>query len=287
MKKTLLSLLIFTLLPHLCLAEDNSLPQNFLFDDSDIIIKATEEIPETKKTTNENDKINAINQAKDLLNQKPLKLRHKTFPKLKKQKISPNAFSAQPINIKEAPFGLSWGASITSTRNQGVQLSKVDMKDYSNSFFATHLPKPIAFLNKIYLVFGKEDELYRILAYSELIDDNTSASKALKQYYTFSDLLNKKYGNKEEFFTPTTIVKTIKNSQGKEEQIEEKSSIGNPEFLSQLQSGTSVLYSTYYNDEVAVALSIGVDGDEKSYIVIDYKNLNTIKKQETKTLDAL
>ena len=135
--------------------------------------------------------------------------------------------------------------------------------------------------------FGKEDELYRILAYSELIDDNTSASKALKQYYTFSDLLNKKYGNKEEFFTPTTIVKTIKNSQGKEEQIEEKSSIGNPEFLSQLQSGTSVLYSTYYNDEVAVALSIGVDGDEKSYIVIDYKNLNTIKKQETKTLDAL
>ena len=287
MKKILLSLLIFTLLPHLCLAENNALPQNFLFDDSDIIIKAPEETQETKKATNESDKINAVNQAKNLLNQKPLKLRHETFPKLKKQKISLDTFSTQPQNIKEAPFGLSWSASIANTRNQGVQLSKVDMKDYSNSFLATHLPKPIAFFNKVYLVFGKEDELYRILAYSELIDDDASASKALKQYYNFSDLLNKKYGNKEEFFTPTTIVKIIKNSQGKEEQIEEKAPIGNPEFLSQLQSGTSVLYSTYYNDEVAAALSIGVDGDKKSYIVIDYKNLNTIKKQEAKTLDAL
>ncbi|MBE6443786.1 MAG: hypothetical protein E7020_03865 [Alphaproteobacteria bacterium] len=287
MKKFLSSLFIFVLLPCLCLAEDPSLPQNFLFDDSDIIIKAPEKTQKVKTETNENDKINAINQAKNLLEKQPTKLQSKNLPKTKIQKSYQTNTPSYQKKFKEAPFGLLWEASIADTRNQGVQLSATNMKDYTNSFLANHLPKPISFFDKIYLVFGKEDALYRILAYSQLINDDASASIVLKQYDTFSELLNKKYGNKETFFTPTIIVKTIRNAQDKEEKIEEKAPLGNPEFLSQLQAGTSMLYSTYYNDDVAAALSISVDGDKKSYIVIDYKNLNILKKQEAKTLDAL
>ena len=82
-------------------------------------------------------------------------------------------------------------------------------------------------------------------------------------------------------------MKRRKNAQGKEEEITEEHPIGNPNFLAQLQSGEAVLYSTYYDENIASALSIGVDGDKKSYIVIDYRNLDILKKQEEKTLDAL
>ena len=137
------------------------------------------------------------------------------------------------------------------------------------------------------LVFGKEDKLYRILSYSEFIDDDSSATKSLDIYNKYSALLNKKYGNKQEFFTPATVEKTIKNDKGKEEIIKETAPLGNPSFLDQLANGTAVLYSTYNNKEVAAALSIGVDGNKKSYIVIDYKNLSILKEQEQETLDAL
>ena len=109
----------------------------------------------------------------------------------------------------------------------------------------------------------------------------------MKEYNTYSDYLNKKYGNKQEDYTPAVISKTVTNAQGKEETVTENAPIGNPEFLSQLLSGDAVLFSTYYNNDVAAALSIGVDGDKKTYIVIDYKNLETLKKQEAETLDAL
>ena len=39
--------------------------------------------------------------------------------------------------------------------------------------------------------------------------------------------------------------------------------------MTQLENGTAVLFSTYHNDKIEVTLSISVDGDKKSYIVID------------------
>ena len=69
--------------------------------------------------------------------------------------------------------------------------------------------------------------------------------------------------------------------------VSKEAPIGNPDFLNQLQQGTATLYSTFHNDEVGAALAINVDGNKKSYIVIDYKNLKILKAQENKTLDAL
>lgn len=289
MKKYLLLFLVSVLLlPGSLLAQDDSLPQNFLFDDADIIVTAPEEpdVQAPSAADKEQAAAAAVSSARSLLDQKPAKLRQKNFPKFKTREIS-RSLTKNEAETKDAPFGLLWGASIADTRNQGVQLSTADMKDYVNSFLATRLPKPIAFFDRVYIVYGKEDELYRVLAYSQLIDDDASASKVLGYYNTYSELLNKKYGNKEQDFTPAMINKTVKNAKGQDEIVQEAAPIGNQDFLAQLQSGDAVLFSTYYNKDVAAALSIGVDGDEKSYIVIDYKNLQILEKQEAKTLDAL
>lgn len=283
MKKIFAPALLAFILPLISFAQEKTLPQNFLFEDSDIIVKA-EDTSAVSRGETKDSAAQAVNAAKELLNQKPIKIRKKTFAGIKNHVPG---FDEKKYNLQEAPFGLTWGASITDTRYQGVQLSPVEMKDYTNSFLAEHLPKPIEFFDRVYVVFGDENELYRILAYSRLIDDDASASQAVYQYKTYSVLLSKKYGNRQENFSPALVDKTVTDSYGRSQTIQEEAPIGNPDFLNQLQSGAAVLFSTYNNDDVAAALSVGVDGDKKSYIVIDYKNLKIFKKQESDTLDAL
>lgn len=283
MKKLLIIILLFVLLPFISSAQTPNLPQNFLFDESDIIVTAPSDDSASKPTYTSEDHAAAVNAARAILKKKPFEIRSQNFPKLE----LPTSSIKDTSSLREAPFGLLWGSSITDTRNQGVILSSAEIKDYPDSFLATRLPKPLSFFEKVYTIYGKEDELYRILAYSRFIDDTPSAGESLKMYNLYSDLLNKKYGNKQEFYTPATITKTITNALGRKETIEEKASIGNPEFLSQLESGSAVLYSTFYNKNVAATLSISVDGNKKSYIVIDYRNLQILQKQESQTLDAL
>ena len=280
-------LLLFCLLsPLIAVAQDSAVPQNLLFDDADIIVTAEEPKAHEEQASKPNREAadHALDSARKLLSQRPVKLQHKNFQITKKAPLKKNL---QTGKTREAPFGLIWGESIADTKNQGVFLTPVEMKDYKNSYSANRLSKKIDFFDHVFVVYGEEDELYRILAYSILMDDDASASKALQAYQTYSALLEKKYGNKKEDFTPATLTKTVKNNQGKEETVTETAPIGNPDFLEQLQNGTAVLFSTYQDNDVAAALSIGVDGDKKSYIVIDYKNLNILKKQENKTLEAL
>ena len=282
--KKLFTSFAFVLIFHTsAFAQNPKLPQNFLFDESDIIIKAPETQTDSKPSHSAEGNAAAIDAARNILKQKPLELRATSFPKTKKSSVSFKDTST----LAEAPFGLLWEATPADTRNQGVTLVAAELKDYTNSYLAQNPPKPIAFFDKIYVVFGKDNSLYRILAYSHFIDDDSSASKALKEYTLYSELLNKKYGNKQQFFTPATITKTIKDQNGRDKQITETAPIGGPEFLSQLEQGTATLYSTYNNKNVAAALSINVDGNKKSYIVIDYKNLTALEKQQAKTLDAL
>ncbi len=283
MKKAIIILGLTFFLPSIAASQDNGFSKDILFDPSAPSATATQE----QNLNTEENISDAVNSARDLLNQKPLKLRQQKFPEFKSRTLSNNTSSSPAQELDGAPFGLYWSSTMDNTRNQGVTLTPVEMEDYVNSFLAGNLPKPIDFFERVYVTYGEENKLYRILAYSKLIDDDASASKILKEYNTYSDYLNKKYGNKQEDFTPAVISKTITNAQGKEETVTENAPIGNPEFLSQLLSGDAVLFSTYYNNDIAAALSIGVDGDKKTYIVIDYKNLEILKKQEAETLDAL
>lgn len=216
-------------------------------------------------------------------------------PKLERRKTETSAQSDKEItaatqNLDSAPFGLLWKASIEATKNLGVILSPIEQKDYVNSFAATHLPKAPKGFREVYLTFGEENELWRIIAYGEFINDTPDAAKVLKEYRMYSRLLSRKYGKAQEFFTPATktIQKTVReNGQDivKTEQIPEP--MGNPNFLAQLQSGEADLYSTFEGDNIGAALAINVDGEGKSYIIINYTNIKILKEREEETLDIL
>lgn len=227
----------------------------------------------------------AQEQARQLLNKRPQTLRKQSFPKLRQRAAKPVLPTA--VNTNAAPFGLIWGASIADTKNQGIQMTKIDEKDYVNNFIVTHLPKGVSDFTKVAATFGEEDELWRIIAYGDLLDDSPDADKVMRVYKIYYDLLSKKYGHAQQFFTPAQISVEKKDAKGKMITVQENAPLGNSQFLSQLQSGQAELYATFYNDEVGAALAVNVDGDGKSYIVLDYKNLRILRSRENKALDAL
>lgn len=193
-------------------------------------------------------------------------------------------------NLDAAPFGLLWKASEAAIKNMGVILTPAEQEDYVNSFVATQLPVEAKGFRTIQITFGEEDELWRIIAYGDLIDDTPSASKGLRQYEMYARLLNQKYGKQKDFYTPAmkTVEKEVMINGRKtmqSEQVPEK--MGNPNFLAQLQDGSATLYSTFEGNGIGAALALNVDGDGKSYIVIDYKNLNILKERENETLNIL
>ena len=258
-------------------AQENVITQDFLLD-----TQALGELASGEQAIEE-----AEESAKKILKQKPRTLRKQIFPTLRQKPTSLESEARATTYSQIAPFGLIWGSSVESTKRQGILLTPVLEKDYPNSFSASALPKPLEDFSKIDVSYGKDNKLWRILAYGKFIDDDATASKVMRLYTIYSALLNKKYGNKEEFFTPAKIEVIKKDERGKDVSVLEDAPLGNKNFLSQLQSGDAVLYSTYHNKEVGAALAVNVDGDGKSYIVIDYKNLMILNVQEQQTLDAL
>ena len=275
MKKLLLTLYFVLFAYSINVYAQGTLSHDFLVDNEEAAA-----IPDEDKI------LAAEESAKKLLQQRPQNLRKKSFPKLRSA-IATSSFKKIKDRVVPAPFGLVWGASIVETTNQGVELTPVEEKDYPNSFAATKLPKELQDFARVDVSFGEENKLWRIIAYSSPITDDADASKILKIYETYANLLNKKYGNKQQFFNPAQIEVITKNAQGREVSETQDAPIGNPQFLAQLQSGEAELYSTYNNQDVGAALAINVDGEGKSYIVIDYKNLNLLKEKEQQTLDAL
>ena len=191
----------------------------------------------------------------------------------------------------EGPFGLSWGGTYNQIKAMGVELQKVDIKDYVNSFAASQLPKPLPDFDKVVISFGEDNLMWRVLAYGKKLDDDADAAKVLKLYRKYYKLLNQKYGNAKEFFTPkiTVIEKTVKDQFGRD-QIETtkiKEPLGGKNFLAELQSGEAVLYATFEDLKVGAALAVNVDGDGKSYLILDFTNLQIYKEREEQTLNAL
>lgn len=282
MKKMLfLALMVLTAAAGTVLAQtDPDLYRSLLISEEDFARAAP--VPEQPSSADAADA--ARTEARKLLQTSPRTLRRQNFPKLRQHNRQTAVLSQ---DAQSGPFGLIWGASIAETRNQGINLRPVGEKDYVNNFSATRLPKSVSGFSRIDVTFGEDNRLWRIIAYGRLLDDNARASLAMQEYQKYNRLLTQKYGHAEEFYTPAQIDKVQKDARGRETTVQEAAPIGNPDFLSQLQSGAADLYSTYYNDEVGAALAVNVDGDGKSYIVIDYKNLNIMHQMENKTLDAL
>ena len=241
----------------------------------------------------------AKEKASSLLDQKPKIIKIEGEP-LQFRSARTKAAPAAPVGGKpidtttkygEAPFGLSWGATYNQTKALGVDMERVERKDSVNDFIVTKLPKPIADFRQVIVSFGENNSLWRLTAYGRLPNDDASASKALHLYRKYYGLLERKYGNAKEFFTPkiTTVEKKVKDEYGVDKVEIEKISepIGGADFLAELKSGQAVLYATFEDQDVGAALAVNVDGDGKSYIIIDYTNLRIFREREEQTLDAL
>lgn len=269
-----------------CLAQENFYQDLLISDEVKAQIEQEKSQAEFNKSLN-----SAKDAARSLLDKKTQKLQV-DIPQVERRKVSAptKAVAEEALNLDSAPFGLLWKASTAAIKNMGVILKPIEEKDYTHVFEATHLSKEPQGFRVIDVTFGQEDELWRILAIGDFINDDASASKVLREYRKYVRLLTKKYGNPKEFFTPkmTSFEKKIMVN-GNEKTITEQKAepIGNPEFLSQLQSGEAVLYSTFEGNNIGAALAINVDGDGKSYIIIDYKNIKILQDRENASLDIL
>lgn len=187
-------------------------------------------------------------------------------------------------NFGTAPFGLVWGLNMNETRQLGVKLIPIEMKDYVNCFNIEDQPLKLDDFRRVSVVFGEDNRLWRVIAYSDFITNDTpEASKGLKLYQKYYELLAKKYGNAHQSYTAqVSNVDAAFPSGG-----EDVSPANNPNLLKNLQNGSAELFATFEGGDVGAALSLNVDGSGNSYIVIDYKNLKILKENEAKILEAL
>ncbi len=169
-----------------------------------------------------------------------------------------------------APFGLVWGADKTDTEALGVMLVSTEMKDYINVYEAKNLPNALNGFEKVIAVFGEGDKLWRILAYGAPVEDRTpDAAKIMKLYKKYYTLLEKKYGNARQNYKGSGSFEN------------------NPNLRQELNDGTAEVYATFEGNDIGAALAVNADGDNRFYLLIDYKNLKILKENELKVLQAL
>ena len=239
---------------------------------------------------------NAAEQARKLREQKPqlqkFELPEEIEPVRLRKPRQVEIKQADKENLSAAPFGLMWGGTILDTQNIGIKLEHVAQKDSINVFSAQDLPKPIPGFRSVLAYFGAENELSRIIAYGDFIDDDKNASHVLKQYRKYYALLKKKYGNAKQYYSPKRPP-VDPNSRKKPKIIDfdpatdVPSDVTVPDMLKDLQSGAATLYATFEDKDTGAALAVNVDGNNQSYIIIDYKSLRVLRQREEKMLDAL
>lgn len=170
----------------------------------------------------------------------------------------------------QAPFGLVWGANKSETEALGVTLSPTELKDYVSAYEVQNLPNALDSFDKVIAVFGEDNRLWRVLAYGNAIEDTTpNAAKIMKIYDKYYNLLAQKYGNAQQNYTGTG---TLQN---------------NMKLQQELVNGTADVYATFEGNDIGAALAVNVEGNNKFYLVIDYRNLKILKENELKELQAL
>ena len=253
--------------------------------------------------------------AKDLLSQKPQKLQIKASkPKISataareiaeknakenpfaeaKENLSSNDDELEAIekniNFKSAPFDLLWGAPKEYMQHIGWLLTKAERDGYENVFQMKHKEHTPQNFDYITATFGANNKLWCIYAESKAIEDDASASKVLALYEQYHQALAQKYGNAEVHFEPYTYEveqpleqngrPVIQNGRPLVQIVTIQNPLGGENFLQELQEQKAILYSTFHDEKIGVTLSIYVDDNSKSHLLIDYKNLPLMNGEE-------
>ena len=196
-------------------------------------------------------------------------------------------------NHVSAPFGLFWGISKTQTQDIGFELQPAERKDYQQVYLVKNPKQNAKTFDIVTAIFGEQDKLWCIFAQSTPQKDTPQASEVLNLYHQYYTALEQKYGNAKQYFTPNTYVEELEKGEAENNVETQKAPevktnpIGNDNFLQELKEGSAVLYATFENDTIGITLGVSVDGDNQSYISIDYKNLKIMQEEEQNKLNNL
>lgn len=192
--------------------------------------------------------------------------------------------------LEPAPLGLYWDASIEDLKDLGFEFRAAERKDYQNVYIVDNAQQQNNTFKQVTAVFGTENHLWCIFAEGNPMEDDAQASKILKIYQQYYNALEKKYGKAKQYFMPYTYEVELVEGEGQEKKVTRETRtnpLGGPDFLKELQEGKAVLYATFENGIIGVTLGVSVDGDGKSYISVDYKNLKIMRQEQDAKLNRL
>ena len=224
---------------------------------------------------------------------KQIQEEHQVERTTSEEEITPeekNKIITQKINeeYQEAPFGLFWGINKEQTEQLGFILKSAERKDYTNVYLVSNPKQKSNTFSVVTAIFGEQNKLWCIYAQSTPQKDTPQATNVIDLYKKYYTALAKKYGNAQQYFTPYTYTEEIMEGEEQEAQtITHSGEIGNDNFLKELEEGLATLYATFENKELGITLGISVDGDDQSYISVDYKNLKMMKEEQQTKLNNL
>jgi hypothetical protein len=254
---------------------------------------------------------NAKNKARDLLAQKPKilmlresqqklldqgkKEREKLEERINKKKAEEERFREKVeyihSNFEPAPFGLFWDISPQETRDLDFEMTPSERADYQEVYLVKNKSQQETF-EHIMAIYGTQQHLWCIYAQSKPIDDKPNAEEILKVYKKYYAALDKKYGNAQEFFKPykyteEIVEETDDPKNPKITKITKENPLGGPTFVEELRDDKTSLYAVFDNGKIGVTLSVFADKNGKTYISLDFKNLNLMKHEKDANLNEL
>lgn len=189
------------------------------------------------------------------------------------EKVNAPTVAAEPN--KNAPFGLTWGASQEDTAAAGFELEKVSAENMTNIFLIKNPRQKRAVFNEVMAVFGEQNHLYAVYAKTPAQADTPNAEKTLKLYHEYYAALEKKYGNAKEHYSPN------------KEHSTSLKEVGYDHFLQDLKDEKAFLYATFSDETLKVTLSIFADADTHGYITLDYENTQIQSQEKEENLNDL
>lgn len=94
----------------------------------------------------------------------------------------------------QAPFGLTWGASVEELKESGVLLQRRNANEFGVRFAAIKLPKALSDMGEALLSFGNNDNLHRIEAIGQDVTNDPDGSRLKARYAALARALTRKYG---------------------------------------------------------------------------------------------
>jgi hypothetical protein len=161
----------------------------------------------------------------------------------------------------DAPFGLKWGASIAQVEALGVKLSGKITGDYGVQFNAQSLPKVLSDAAQVFVAFGHNDKLWRIVVIGRPVANDPYGADLKARYNDLSAALTEKYGNgTQHHFQDTELWKQA------------------DEFMMGIKSGRSWYYTNFNTQDITIQLSIRAQSSSAGFYLLIFEH-NFLRKE--------